>query len=248
MQQGVIARVGIFVTQCCKNPTHGPYDETGSHGFHVPEHRLGGDEDPRADDGTHDDAGATEQAQLGCRAGERRVSAAAGCSSEGRTQPSSFHPPPLPCWVQPGSPESQAPSPCAVTGRAPGCCFWGFVCVCVCVHTRSVMSKPCNPTRFLFPWDSLGKNTGVESFPPSRGSSLPRDPTQVSCIFCIGRQIAYHSATWKAPCLCGLSLLILTTTMSQLCHYHIHLQRRKQRNRKTQILPGFTARAVHRPG
>ena len=101
------------------------------------------------------------------------------------------------------------------------------VCVCVCVHTRSVMSKPCNPTRFLFPWDSLGKNTGVESFPPSKGSSLPRDPTQVSCIFCIGRQIAYHSATWKAPCLCGVSPLILTTTVSQLCHYHIHLQRRK---------------------
>ena len=122
------------------------------------------------------------------------------------------------------------------------------ICVCVhmCVHTRSVMSKPCNSTRLLFPWDSLGKNTGVESFPPSRGTSSPKDPTQVSCISCIGRQVAYHSATWKAPCLCGLSLLILTT--SQLCHYDIHFQRRKQRNRKIQILPRVHSRAVHRPG
>ena len=30
--------------------------------------------------------------------------------------------------------------------------------------------------------DSLGKNTGVGSMPSSRGSSQPRDCTQVSCI------------------------------------------------------------------
>ena len=32
----------------------------------------------------------------------------------------------------------------------------------------------------------------------SRGSSQPRDWTHVSCIFCIGRQIVYHWATWEA--------------------------------------------------
>ena len=32
------------------------------------------------------------------------------------------------------------------------------------------------------PWNSPGQNTGVGSFPFSRGSSQPRDQTQVSCI------------------------------------------------------------------
>ena len=36
-------------------------------------------------------------------------------------------------------------------------------------------------TRFLCPWDSLGKNTGVVAMPSSRGSSQSRDQTRVSC-------------------------------------------------------------------
>ena len=32
----------------------------------------------------------------------------------------------------------------------------------------------------------------------SRGSSQPRDQTQVSCVSCIGRWILYHCATWEA--------------------------------------------------
>ena len=32
----------------------------------------------------------------------------------------------------------------------------------------------------------------------SRGSSWPRDWTQVSCVSCIGRRILYHWATWEA--------------------------------------------------
>ena len=32
----------------------------------------------------------------------------------------------------------------------------------------------------------------------SRGSSEPRDRTQVSCVSCIGRQILYHCTTWEA--------------------------------------------------
>ena len=35
------------------------------------------------------------------------------------------------------------------------------------------------PTRLLCPWDSPGKNTGVGSISFSRGSSRPRDRTQV---------------------------------------------------------------------
>ena len=33
----------------------------------------------------------------------------------------------------------------------------------------------------------------------SRGSSLPRDRTCVSCVSCISRQILYHWAVWEAP-------------------------------------------------
>ena len=57
---------GRLVTQCCEDPTCRPYDETGPHGSRVAEHSLGGDEDPRADDGAHDNADAAEQAHLGC--------------------------------------------------------------------------------------------------------------------------------------------------------------------------------------
>ena len=32
----------------------------------------------------------------------------------------------------------------------------------------------------------------------SRGSSWPRDRTRVSCIFCIGRWVLFHCATWEA--------------------------------------------------
>ena len=32
----------------------------------------------------------------------------------------------------------------------------------------------------------------------SRGSSEPRDRTQISCVSCIGRQILYHCTTWEA--------------------------------------------------
>ena len=38
------------------------------------------------------------------------------------------------------------------------------------------------PTRLLCSWNSPGKNTRVVAIPFSRGSSLPRDQTQVSCM------------------------------------------------------------------
>ena len=41
------------------------------------------------------------------------------------------------------------------------------------------------PSRFLCPWDSPGKNTEQVTIPSSRESSWPRDPTHVSCVFCI---------------------------------------------------------------
>ena len=47
------------------------------------------------------------------------------------------------------------------------------------LHCRQI----CDPMDCYSPWNSLGQNSGVGSlFPFSRGSSQPRDQTQVSCI------------------------------------------------------------------
>ena len=53
--------------------------------------------------------------------------------------------------------------------------------------SRSVMSDSLRPhrlqaPRLLCPWDSPGKDTGGVAMPSSKGSSQPRDRTQVSCI------------------------------------------------------------------
>ena len=52
------------------------------------------------------------------------------------------------------------------------------------------------PNRLLCPWDSPGKNTGIVAISSSRGSSQPRDWTQVSCI---DRQILYHLSHQGSP-------------------------------------------------
>ena len=70
------------------------------------------------------------------------------------------------------------------------------------VHVCSVMSSSLQPnglepTRLLRPWDfQILEWVPISS---SRGSSQPRDRTNVSCISCIGRPILYHWATWEAP-------------------------------------------------
>ena len=62
---------------------------------------------------------------------------------------------------------------------------WGWgraMCMCQSL-SRVQLLQPHTlwPTRFLYPWTSLGKNIGVGSLPFSRGSSQPRDWTRVSC-------------------------------------------------------------------
>ena len=51
------------------------------------------------------------------------------------------------------------------------------------------------PTRPLCPWDFPGKNTGVGCCFLPQEIFLTQDGTYISCI---GRQILYHWATWKA--------------------------------------------------
>ena len=49
-------------------------------------------------------------------------------------------------------------------------------------ESHSVMSNSLCPYGLYNPWNSPGQNTEVVRFPFSRGSSQPRDWTQVSCI------------------------------------------------------------------
>ena len=56
------------------------------------------------------------------------------------------------------------------------CFFYDPMCVLSC----SVMSNYFWPHGVYRPWSSPGQNTGVGAFPFSRGSSQPRDWTQVS--------------------------------------------------------------------
>ena len=46
----------------------------------------------------------------------------------------------------------------------------------------SVVFHSLRPHKLYSPWNSPGQNTGVGSFPFSRGSSQPKDQTQVSSI------------------------------------------------------------------
>ena len=55
----------------------------------------------------------------------------------------------------------------------------------------------CSPPRLHCPWNFPGKNTKLGCHFLLQLSSWPRDQTQVSCIFCIHRQILYHCATWE---------------------------------------------------
>ena len=52
-------------------------------------------------------------------------------------------------------------------------------------ESRSVVSNTSRLYGLYSPWNSLGQNTGVVAFPFSKGSSQPRDRTQVSRIACV---------------------------------------------------------------
>ena len=72
----------------------------------------------------------------------------------------------------------------------------------LCTLSHSVVSDSLwpmaySPARLPCPWNFPGKYTGVACLFYTRGSSQPRDWTQVSCISCIGRWILYHWATWE---------------------------------------------------
>ena len=66
----------------------------------------------------------------------------------------------------------------------------------------SVVSDSLRPhglqlSKFLCPWNFLGKNTEAGCHVLLQVSSWTRDQPWVSCISCIGRQILYYCATWE---------------------------------------------------
>ena len=77
---------------------------------------------------------------------------------------------------------------------------------CMCMHACSVVSDSLWPHHCSLPGSSVHGVFQVRTLEwvaisSSRGSSLPWDWTHVSCVFCIGRRIVYHYATWVA-CTC----------------------------------------------
>ena len=79
-----------------------------------------------------------------------------------------------------------------------------------CTHAQSLQSCLilCNPMDYSLPGSSVhgilqARILEWVAISFSRGSSGPRDWTQVSWVFCIGRWILYHGATWEAPVLRG---------------------------------------------
>ena len=92
--------------------------------------------------------------------------------------------------------------------------------------------------RFLCPWNSPGKNTGMGAIPFSRGSFRPRDGTQVSCIagtfFTIWATI-HPMYTFTAPQSGGPKMesqlrlfYIFLTTWVYSCYYSLSTQETSQ--------------------
>ena len=89
--------------------------------------------------------------------------------------------------------KSQTRQRCMVTVKRP-----------VCMHATSLSCVPLSatpwvwPTRLLCPRDSPGKHTGVGCHALLRGSSRPRDRTQVSYFSRMAGSLC-SSAAWEAP-------------------------------------------------
>ena len=67
-------------------------------------------------------------------------------------------------------------------------------------HVTSLRLYGLQPARLLCPWDSPGKNSGVDYHGLLQWIFLTRDQTLVSYIFCsIGRQVPYHQHHRESP-------------------------------------------------
>ena len=105
-------------------------------------------------------------------------------------------------WTQTLSLQS---SPCTAIDLPISCHVQGFfrLILLACWVVLSCLTL-CDPMDYSPPGSSVhgisqARKLEWVAISTSKGSYRPRDRTGVSCIFCIGRQILYHCATWEAP-------------------------------------------------
>ena len=70
--------------------------------------------------------------------------------------------------------------------------------VCSFTYVRLFVTSRTVAHQHPLPWDSPGKNAGVGCHFRFQGIFPIRDWTCVSQVFCIGRRVLYHCATWEA--------------------------------------------------
>ena len=94
--------------------------------------------------------------------------------------------------------------------------WWSYTLICM--HNCSILSNSCNP-KDCSPPGSFVHGLSQARIPEwvvissSRGSSWPSNQTCMSYIFCIGKQILYHWATWEVP-----HINITCDIMYNICH------------------------------
>ena len=81
--------------------------------------------------------------------------------------------------------------------------------MCSVIHSCPALCKlmDYSPPRLLCPWNFSGKNIEVRCHFLFQGSSWHRDQTHV---YCIGRRILYHYATW-------------VVAFKGHCSFHVHI-------------------------
>lgn len=79
----------------------------------------------------------------------------------------------------------------------------GLDYICLCAQSDPTLCKdPCTVSYQSSDHNDFpSKDRGWIAISHSRGSSLSRDLTHVSCISCVGGQILDHSATWGFECI-----------------------------------------------
>ena len=76
-------------------------------------------------------------------------------------------------------------------------------CHCACMHAQ-LCPTLCDPMDCSLPWSSVHEILQVRilewaAMPSSRGSSWPRDQTNISYVFCIAGGFFTTESTWQAP-------------------------------------------------
>ena len=75
--------------------------------------------------------------------------------------------------------------------------------------SNSLQPHRLGPARFLCPWNSPGKNTGVGCHALLQGILLTQGSNQCSYVSCIGRQVLYHQCHQESPYAIGIIITLI---------------------------------------